>query len=110
MDGFFYIIIWFIGIFILFFLVSLYFSKRITKFTWVLFWIGVGIGICWELPMSIANELGICCGYFFPPATFNTHTPIQGPLVALIIAITHSFWDGGLFLLCTFFVYLFYLK
>ena len=50
--------------------------------------------------MSIANELAICCSYPFPPATFNIPTPIQGPLVVIIISVTHSLWDGMIFLLC----------
>ncbi len=72
-----------------------------------MFWIGFIIGMCWELPMSIANELAICCGYPYPPATFNTPTPIQGPLLVIIIAVTHSLWDGTLFLFSVSFVYLF---
>ncbi len=107
MDGFFYILIWSIGIVIFLLMLILYLTNRINNKMWYLFWIGFTIGMCWELPMSIANELGICCSYPFPPATFNTPIPLQGPLAVIIISITHSFWDGGLFLLCCIFVYIF---
>jgi hypothetical protein len=107
MDGFFYLLIWSIGIFIFLLMLMLYLTNQINNMIWYSFWIGFAIGMCWELPMSIANEFGICCSYPFPPATFSIPTPLQGPLVVIIIAITHSFWDGDLFLLCCFFIYTF---
>jgi hypothetical protein len=106
MDGFFYVLVWSIGIIFFLLMVVLYLTNRIDNKIWHLFWIGFVIGICWELPMSIANEYGICCDYPFPPSTFSSPTPIQGPLVVIVIVITHSFWDGALFLVGSFFVYI----
>jgi hypothetical protein len=45
--------------------------------------------------MSIANEIGI-----YPPAHFINPLPIHFS----VIVITHSLWDGGLFLLGVWFV------
>jgi len=100
----FYISIWSMGVIIAVIVIILYKMKRINKFAWYMYWIGFVLGCCWEFPLSIANELHICCGYPYPASEFLIPTPIQGPLVVFIIAITHSLWDGGLFLLCVFFV------
>ncbi|MFX0097984.1 MAG: hypothetical protein ACFFCS_00265 [Candidatus Hodarchaeota archaeon] len=63
--------------------------KRINKFTWVLFWIGCFLGLFWELPISISSDTGIY------PAT---HFIVQPPVHYSVIIITHTLWDGGLFL------------
>jgi hypothetical protein len=67
----------------------LYAAKRISAFTWKLFWIGVAIGLTWEVPLSTLDGLGIVDIFSFaipPPAHF------------IVIIISHTFWDGGLFL------------
>jgi hypothetical protein len=55
-----------------------------------LFWLGVAIGLTWEIPIFLS-------------ATFS-NDPIVGflrepPLHPLIFMVAHAFWDGGLFLL-----------
>ena len=70
-------------------LLFLYLGKKISTFTWRIFWIGTAIGLTWEIPLSNLDGLGIVDVFTFitpPPAHF-----------ALII-ISHSLWDGGLFL------------
>ena len=68
---------------------ALYVSRRISVFTWKLFWIGAAIGLLWEVPFSTLDGLGIVDIFTFaapPPAHF------------IVIIISHTFWDGGLFL------------
>ena len=78
-----------IAVFIFVIVVLLYKFKKIDKYFWYLYWLGVLIGLTWELPMSIANEIGI-----YPPAHFIVPLPTHFS----VIVITHSLWDGGLFL------------
>jgi hypothetical protein len=98
---FFYWFIWFVGLLICLIVIILYKIKKIEKFIWYLFWIGFLLGLCWELPLSIANEISL-----FPPARFITPVPLSPPISIIIIVIAHSLWDGGLFLLGVGFVYL----
>lgn len=78
-----------LGIIILVIVSILYLTHRIDRYSWHLYWVGFFLGLCWELPMSIANEYGE-----YPPASFITPLPTH----FMVIVITHSFWDGGLFL------------
>ena len=98
---FFYWFVWVVGILICLIVIFLYKIKKIDKFIWYLFWIGFLLGLCWELPLSIANKISS-----FPPAIFNTPIPLPTPFSTIIIVITHSLWDGGLFLLGVGFVHL----
>ena len=82
-----------IGTLICIVVIVLYKIKRIEKLTWYLYWVGFILGLCWEVPMSIANEIGI-----YPFATFITPPPFPSPFSMIVIIIIHSFWDGGLFL------------
>jgi hypothetical protein len=69
--------------------IVLYASKIISPFTWKMFWIGTAIGLMWEMPLSTLDGLGIVDIFRFatpPPAHF------------IVIIISHTFWDGGLFL------------
>ncbi len=69
--------------------VILYLLKRIPPFTWRMFWAGTAIGLLWEVPFSTLDGLGIVNIFAFatpPPAHFAA------------IIVSHSFWDGGLFL------------
>jgi len=68
---------------------ALYRAERISSFSWFLFWGGTAIGLIWEIPLSTLDGLGIVDIFHFitpPPAHFS------------IIIVSHSFWDGGLFL------------
>ena len=54
-----------------------------------LFWLGVAIGLTWEVPIFLNSLLAV--------------SPIVGfirepPLHPLVFMLAHSFWDGGLFL------------
>ena len=97
----FYWFVWFVGIGICLIILVLYKTKKIDKFIFSLFWIGFLLGLCWELPLSIANEISL-----FPPARFISPVPLPCPFSVIMIVITHSFWDGGLFLLGVWFVQL----
>ena len=77
---------------------ALYRSGKIDGFVWRLFWIGCALGLTWELPLSLINEYSECC----PVATFIQPLPTHFS----VIVITHSFWDGGLFLAGVALVYL----
>jgi hypothetical protein len=67
----------------------LYRTGRIDKFIWVLFWVGVGLGLTWEAPMQILNAIGHPVHSYTRPA----------PVSPAVIVVMHSLWDGGLFLL-----------
>jgi hypothetical protein len=61
------------------------------RYFWRLFWLGFGIGLTWEVPMQVLNQLGpelAAHAYVRPP-----------PVPFIVIIIMHSSWDGGLFLL-----------
>ena len=77
----------------------LYKFNRIDKFAWYLYWIGFSVGLCWEVPLSIADDYGI-----YPPVTYLAPAPIPLPLSTIAIMISASLWDGGLFLLGVLFV------
>jgi hypothetical protein len=68
----------------------LYKTGRMGRFPWLLFWLGCAIGLTWEAPMQILNEL-------FPAHAVHAYTR-RPPLVFPTVMILHSFWDGGLFL------------
>ena len=67
----------------------LYLTKRIQKFTWYLYWVGFGLGMIWEFSMVFLTEMGIFVFYIY-------HTP--PPTHFMVTVITHSLWDGGIFL------------
>ena len=87
-----------IAVIIIIVVIFLYKTKRLERSSWILYWIGVGLGLLWELPMSVANEIGI-----YPPAMFLNPLPVHFS----VIVITHSLWDGGLFLAGVWFVHRF---
>lgn len=69
----------------------LYRTRRIDRFYWALFWIGFGLGLTWEAPMQVLNQLG-------PALAVHSYTrPPPAPFSVIIVM--HSFWDGGLFLM-----------
>jgi hypothetical protein len=69
----------------------LYRFGRIDKFQLCLFWIGVALGLTWEVPMSCLTTFSksIPVHYFVRPMPVNF----------IVWIILHSFWDGGLFVL-----------
>lgn len=69
----------------------LYRSGRISKFVWHLFWLGFALGLTWEVPMSLLNEYSATR----PMARFIQPLPTHFS----VLIISHTFWDGGLFLL-----------
>ena len=69
----------------------LYRTGRIGRFPWALFWIGCAIGLTWEVPMQTLNAIG---------GAWAVHGYVRpAPVPNWSIAIVHSFWDGGLFLI-----------
>ena len=60
--------------------------KYINKFTWLLFWVGILLGLGWEIPLSIINA------------------PLPLSIEIIILMITATIWDGGLFLIGYWFV------
>ncbi len=77
----------------------LYQKQYISKYMWALYWVGVLLGLTWEFPFSLLNEYS----QNYPVARFIQPLPTH----FMVIVVTHSFWDGGLFLLGMAFVYKF---
>lgn len=97
----FYLFVWTFGILILIVVYYLYNTKKIDRYYWILFWLGFILGLMWEVKLIIANEMSP-----FPPASYIIPTPLPSPYSSITIIITHSLWDGGLFLLGVWFVQL----
>ena len=74
----------------------LYVKKKINKNTWILYWVGVGIGLLWEIPIGLSREMG------FPLAEFIKPRPV---LPFPLHSIMHSLWDGGIFLVGIYLVF-----
>ena len=93
---------WFVyisGIVICLTVFVLYKMELIDKFLWLLYWVGFAVGLCWEIPLSIADDYSI-----YPPVTYLAPRPFPPPFSTIAIMITASLWDGGLFLLGVLFV------
>ncbi|MFX1417968.1 MAG: hypothetical protein ACFE9N_03490 [Promethearchaeota archaeon] len=99
--AFFYWFVWIVGIFICIIVYYLYKSKKLDGYFWYLFWVGFILGLLWEVPLITANEISS-----FPPARFIIPPPLPSPYSSIVIIITHSLWDGGLFLLGVWFIQL----
>jgi hypothetical protein len=54
-----------------------------------LFWLGVAVGLVWEVPIFLSACFGT-----LPVLVFLRKPPFH----PLILLVSHSFWDGGLFL------------
>ena len=70
--------------------IVLHAAHRIGRFSWLMFWIGCGIGALWEIPF-----------FFIGPSHLSEplyvlKTPIPYPL--FLLHVVHCFWDGGLFM------------
>ena len=74
------------GIILIILMLILYKTNNMNKFTWILFWVGILIGLGWEIPLSIVNA------------------SLAPSIETFILMITASIWDGGLFLLGYWFV------
>ena len=59
------------------------------RFVRRLFWLGVGIGLTWEVPIFLSGT------FADQPVIVFLREPPFPPLVFLVL---HSLWDGGLFL------------
>ncbi len=55
-----------------------------------LFWLGVVIGLTWEIPIFLSTLLATA-----PMVGFLREPPLH----PLVFMVAHAFWDGGLFLL-----------
>jgi hypothetical protein len=65
-------------------------SGRLSRFHWILFWVGAILGLTWELGCNINMLLSEA----YPVARFITPPPVH---FGFVVA-AHSLWDGGLFL------------
>jgi|WetSurMetagenome_2_1015567.scaffolds.fasta_scaffold426939_2 hypothetical protein len=79
--------------------IILYVTRSISRYVWILFWVGCCIGATWEIPF-----------YFIGPdfsqnPLYILRTPTPYPL--FFLHFVHCFWDGGLLVLGYLFVRLF---
>lgn len=65
--------------------------KKISGFSLRVFWLGAAIGLTWEIPMFVGSYETTAL------ATLTTIRPY--PLHYLVFMISHTLWDGGLFLI-----------
>ena len=65
-------------------------TGRVTPTIWRLFWVGCAIGLTWEVPMFVLS--GADTG--FPVLVWNRPPPVH----YLVLMVSHTLWDGGLFL------------
>ena len=69
----------------------LYRTEKIDKFSWYVFWIGAAVGLTWEIPMFIGS---------YETSFFVTLEPIRPyPFHYIIFLISHTLWDGMLFII-----------
>ena len=71
--------------------VLLYRTRRISRYLWLLFWIGCGVGALWEIPFYFIGP------YFSSDPLYVLKTPTPYPL--FLLHFVHCFWDGGLFMI-----------
>ena len=70
--------------------VFLYRTRRISRFSWLLFWTGCAVGALWEIPFYFIGP------YFSSDPLYVLKTPTPYPL--FLLHFVHCFWDGGLFM------------
>jgi hypothetical protein len=75
----------------------LYRNKRIDRFLWHFFWIGVAVGLTWEIPIFVLSGESTS----LPLVTW------ERPLLThySIFMISHSLWDGMLFVIGVWLIY-----
>jgi len=71
--------------------VLLYRTRRISGYSWLLFWAGCGVGALWEIPFYFIGP------YFSSDPLYILNTPMPYPL--FVLHFVHCFWDGGLFMI-----------
>ena len=71
--------------------VLLYRTRRISRYLWLLFWIGCGVGALWEIPFYFIGP------YLSSDPLYVLKTPTPYPL--FLLHFVHCFWDGGLFMI-----------
>ncbi len=71
--------------------VLLYRTHRISRYSWLLFWAGCGVGALWEIPFYFIGP------YFSSDPLYILNTPMPYPL--FVLHFVHCFWDGGLFMI-----------
>jgi hypothetical protein len=71
--------------------VLLYRTRRISRYLWLLFWIGCGVGALWEIPFYFIGP------YFSSDPSYVLKTPTPYPL--FLLHFVHCFWDGGRFMI-----------
>jgi hypothetical protein len=65
--------------------------KIISGFSWRVFWVGAAIGLTWEIPIFVGS---------YETTALATIVAIRPyPLHYLTFMISHTLWDGGLFLI-----------
>ena len=69
----------------------LYRTEKIDKFSWYVFWIGAVVGLTWEIPMFVGSYE---TNFFIPLETIRPY-----PFHYIIFLISHTLWDGMLFLI-----------
>lgn len=86
-----------IGYFSPFLFYFLYKTGRIEKFMWHFFWIGVIVGLIWEIPIFVLS----CESTSIPLVTWTR------PLIThyFVFMISHALWDGLLFVIGIWLIY-----
>ncbi len=64
-------------------------SGRISVRWWRLFWLGAAVGLTWEVPIFVLST------YTSVPIV---SWPTALPLSPMILMVSHTLWDGGLFI------------
>jgi len=70
-------------------LLALLRAGKVGRADWRLFWIGAALGLAWEIPIFLLSKLTAV------PVIFWKTPP---PVPFLVLMISHTLWDGGLFL------------
>jgi len=72
-------------------------TRRISAFSWRMFWIGCVIGALWEIPFYFLGP------YYSDNPLYVLETAPPYPL--LLLHVLHCFWDGALLMIGVFLVY-----
>jgi hypothetical protein len=70
---------------------ALFAAHKISKFSWVMFWVGCTIGALWEIPFYFIGP-----GFLADPL-YVIKAPLPYPL--FLLHCLHCFWDGGLLMI-----------
>ena len=75
----------------------LYKTGRINRFLWHFFWIGFLVGLTWEIPIFVLSAESTT----LPIVTWIRPFPVH----YLVFMISHSLWDGLIFIIGVWMVY-----